>query len=731
MSLGTKLAQERRARLAAERMLELKKKELFAANRKLGRHAVELSNEIVETRAEVATVLNENKRVKSDLLVANRKTEIAERRLWQSITSIRDGFAVYDRNDRMIAANPAYLSLFEGAEHIKPGVHYKDILQFIANEGIFNLGSQAADEWCQLMMDRWRQSTPDAVVQRLWNGEYIKLIDQRGHGGDMVSLAMNITDTVRYEAKLMKAQEHAEAANRAKSAFLANMSHEIRTPMNGVVAMADLLRETQLSEEQELFVSTIKTSGEALLVIINDVLDYSKIEADKLQLRPESFDFERCIHDVTTLLHHSAHEKGIELLVDYDLFLPTLFVGDPGRLRQILTNLIGNAIKFTLEGHVLVQVVGVMGPDKRDAELHVVVQDSGIGIPKDMLGHVFGEFNQVEDDQNREFEGTGLGLAITRRLIEMMNGEIWVESTQGSGTTFGFKITLPVQENCEYIPTPLPKDIQNVLVVAPHEVNSGLLKKQLEQHGATVRVCTKSEEAMELAKTTDLILADDTPTGLDVLAFCESVRLTGATAPLIALTNNREAFTQKKREECAVHLLSKPVSRAALCQSIQAAANGTHHAGAEPDNAGPRKLRVLVAEDNSTNRLVMEKLLKSLDVELAFAKNGIEAVEMHSQLRPDMMFMDISMPIMDGKQATQEIRAKEKSNGTRTPIIAVTAHAVVGDEEGILSAGLDSYLTKPLRKAEIFEAISRYKPKDAIDPFTQIQMSETLDQASG
>ncbi|PSL19108.1 histidine kinase dimerization/phospho-acceptor domain-containing protein [Shimia abyssi] len=309
MSLAKRLADERRARLAAERLLELKQAELFSANRKLGKHAAELSNEIVETRAEVANVKNENSRVKSDLQVANEKIEIAERRLWLSIASIRDGFAFFDAQSRMIAANPSYLAVFDGLENVQPGITYSEILECITDEGIFNTGDASAEQWREEMLARWHQPTPEPVVLRLWNGEYIKLIDQRGHGGDIVSLALNITETVRYEAKLKSEQQRAEAASRAKSAFLANMSHEIRTPMNGVVGMSDLLLDTSLSEEQRLFVNTIKNSGEALLVIINDVLDYSKIEADKLKLRPETFDLERCIHEVTTLLQLSARQK--------------------------------------------------------------------------------------------------------------------------------------------------------------------------------------------------------------------------------------------------------------------------------------------------------------------------------------------------------------------------------------------------------------------------------------
>lgn len=358
MSLANKLAEERRARLAAERLLELKQAELFAANRKLGNHAQKLSNEIVETRAEVAMVRGENQRVKTELGVANKKIQIAERRLWHSIETIQDGFAFFDADNRMIVANRAYLAVFEDLEEVQPGITYPRILQLLTEEGIVNIGAELPAEWRARLQDRWQQDDPEPMEIQLWNGEHVRIFDRRGPTGDIVSLALNITSSVRYEEQLHEARERAEAANRAKSAFLANMSHEIRTPMNGVVGMADLLTETELDSDQRLFVDTIKNSGEALLVIINDVLDYSKIDADRLVLHPEAFDLEKTLHEVVMLLQPSAQAKGLTLDVDYDMQLPRRVIADPGRIRQIVTNLMGNAVKFTLDGHVRLHVSG-------------------------------------------------------------------------------------------------------------------------------------------------------------------------------------------------------------------------------------------------------------------------------------------------------------------------------------------------------------------------------------
>ena len=412
MSLASKLSEERRARLAAERMLELKQAELFAANRKLGLHAQALQGQVTETRAEITTVRSENKRVKAELGEANLKVEAAERRLWHSIDTIRDGFAYFNSDNQLIAANNSYLATFDGLEVIKPGVNYVTILQMMTDEGIVNTGDLSPADWRRMMLERWMMPQPEAIVVRLWNDLYIKLIDQRSPKGDLVSLGMNITETVEYEKQLKRARAEAEAANRAKSSFLANMSHEIRTPMNGVVGMAELLADSELEEEQQLYVNTIRNSGEALLVIINDVLDYSKIEAEKLQLHLEPFDLERCIHEVLLLLQPTVRGKGLNLVLDFDLFMPTAYVGDPGRVRQIMTNLVGNAVKFTTKGYVMIRVTGVPDFDTGQTKITITIEDTGIGIPTDKVKHIFGEFNQVEDERNRQFEGTGLGLSL-------------------------------------------------------------------------------------------------------------------------------------------------------------------------------------------------------------------------------------------------------------------------------------------------------------------------------
>ncbi len=730
MSLANKLAEERRARLAAERMLELKQAELFAANRKLGLHARALSEEITQTRAQVQTVQDENQRVKSDLSAAQEKIQIVERRLWQSIQTIRDGFAIFDGDDALVTANRAYLIIFDGLEEVQPGISYARVLQLLTEEGIIDTGSFTPAGWRDMMLERWQSPRPEPVVMRLWNDQYIKLIDQRGAGGDAVTLGLNITETVQNEHALKEAQERAEAANRAKSAFLANMSHEIRTPMNGVVGMAELMRETALTEEQELYVDTIRNSGEALLVIINDVLDYSKIEADKLTLTAGPFDLERCIHEIVLLVAPAAREKGLELLIDYDMFLPTMLIGDAGRIRQVLTNLIGNAVKFTPAGHVLVRVVGLQPEGGGETDVHITIEDTGIGIPANKIEHVFGEFNQVEDERNRQFEGTGLGLTISRKLIELMGGQIWVDSQEGAGSAFGIRLALPVATAEESAAPPdLRGVLKHVLVCDPLPVNRQVLTRQVESLGLRVTGATTPQEARQaMGEDIDLVLCDHTPPGLDGLALARELA-SGPAAPTVVVLSADPADTSTNDPPGGAPFVArKPISRQALVRLLSEMAQRieTPDAAITPANANParistsrRSMRILAAEDNRTNQLVFSKMIRSLDIELRFAGNGEEAVDQFQTFSPDLIFMDISMPGMDGKQATAAIRRIEAAKGHHVPIVALTAHAVEGDRDAILAAGLDAYLTKPLKKGAIIDTIVSNAPVDANPPLVE------------
>ncbi|TGD67545.1 response regulator [Tabrizicola sp. WMC-M-20] len=841
MDMTERLAKERRARLAAERLLEQKSRELFAANERLAMHARALSDQIVEQRtvareaqSEAQALKGQNADIATALQEAHSAAVVAERRLWDSVDTIRDGFAVYDPDLRLVAANAPYLKAFESL-NISPGISYATLMNLCAESGLVRLGDTPIDDWVAHMLSRleaevieplvvqmsngnyyrimsrrtldggmatlaidmteqmriWAavEAIPDGFVlfdredrlltcnqqyrdiypetadilrpgvtfedmlrhglargkyaeavgreaewmserlaahrapssiheQKLSNGRWLRVLEQSTPDGGRVGLRVDITDWKEQQAALEAARLQAEAANRAKSAFLANMSHEIRTPMNGVVGMAELLCDTELSEEQRLFAETIRSSGEALLVIINDILDYSKIEAERLTLHPEPFDLERTIHEVTMLLQPRARAKGIRLMIDYDMFLPTRFVGDPGRIRQVMTNLIGNAVKFTDTGHVLVRVVGPEGAVDVQ-QVHVTVEDTGIGISAANIDHVFGEFNQVEDQQNRKFEGTGLGLAITRRLIEQMDGTVWVDSEPGKGSCFGFRISLPVSEPAPEVR--LPITLRRALVVDDQFINRTILERQLAPHGIAVTLCRSGAEALTtLAQDArfDVVLTDHDMPEMDGVTLARQIRAAGHQMPLVLLSSN-PLLARAEGEDAGLNVvLQKPLLRADLYRHLQALSVAVPAPMAELPAAVPpapkptqRQMRVLAAEDNRTNQLVFAKMVKDVDIELRFAANGCEAVELFQSWAPDLVFMDISMPEMDGLEAVRAIRVIEDGQGT-VPVVALTAHAMDGDAAEILAAGMDRYLTKPLRKSAILDVLAAYCPPD-------------------
>ena len=708
MSYHESLTMERRARLAAERLYERRQAELAEANQKIATHARLLTDQFAVKRDEAELLRRESRIVRDDLERAQEAMHIAERRLWDSVQTIRDGFAVFDPEQTLIAANKAYLAPFDGMSGVEPGISYRELLFLAVEEGLIDIGSEPRDGWVARMLARWRQPAIEPVTIRFWNGQFARLIDRRTRDGDMVTLALNITSTIRRERALKRAREKAEAANRAKSAFLANMSHEIRTPMNGVVGMADILLETAVTEEQRLYIQTIRNSGEALLTIINDVLDYSKIEAQRLTLHPAPFDFENTIQDVLTLLSPSAQEKGLTLGLDYDLFLPTRLVGDAGRIRQVLTNLIGNAVKFTQSGAITVRVVGRPG-GVGFRHVTVSIEDTGIGIPPEMRRHIFGEFNQVEDEMNRRFDGTGLGLAICKSLIDLMSGELWVDSEVGKGSCFSFRVKLPVAE-AEGGQQRIADWIERAFLVDADERSRQLTTSQLIALGLPV---VSIRDAMSLRKAplgpNDILVVSDASGDAGTAPHLRQLIMDARPALTLLLTRN-PAYPVP--DNCGiVRVLPHPVLRQNLLDAleVQDPPDAVTSETAPPRSDMPqglRALRLLAAEDNKTNQLVFAKMLAGLDIEILFADDGQDAVDKFDTFRPDIVFTDISMPRMDGKEAAARIRAIEADTGrARVPIVAMTAHALDGDADTILASGMDHYLSKPIRKADLVAQI--------------------------
>jgi hypothetical protein len=625
-------------------------------------------------------------------------------RLWSALDTLRDGFALFDSNLRLVAANRAYLSAFQDAPSIRPGMSYGEMLASAA-QGVVDLAGRSAAEWLDDMASRLdRQEVPSRIV-RLRSGRHIRLVERRSPSGDLVSHAVDVTRAVQREQELQAALQQAEETTRAKSAFLASMSHEIRTPMNGVVGMAELLCGSGLNADQRLFAETIKSSGEALLTIINDVLDYSKIEANKMRLYVESFDLERLIHEVMMLVTPAAREKGLALGVDFDLFLPTTYLGDRGRIRQILTNLVGNAVKFTRKGHILVRVVG-LETEPGHYELHLTVEDTGMGIAPENRSRIFAEFDQVEDRANRAIEGTGLGLAITRRLVDMMNGSIWVDSELGRGSSFGIRLTLPLAENHPGGDKVEQLTVRRALLVDDDLFSAALLERQLRTYGLTTTHCPGLAGTLDLIAATpaadapDVVLIDPRLGDFDAEVFLQAVRRSWQKVPPVIL------MVDSLGEWAALDpaaVLRKPIMRSDVYRSLLSLAGCDRI----QENWNGKALRkVLLAEDNQTNQLVFRKMLQGFDLDLFVASNGREAVELWQTAAPDLIFMDISMPEMDGRLATQSIRWAEASQGrARVRIIALTAHEIEGTKAELLDLGFDGQLTKPFRQADLVDAL--------------------------
>jgi len=660
---------------------------------------------------------------------------------------------IYDRNDRVVQYNRAASEYYSRRnERLWTGRTLANVLEGAAARRFTDPKSAKAQAWIDDICDARRATVESGepliaeTAEATVNGDdvstkYSQVLLAKLPGGYVVDLRTDISDLKRNEkvlaereAELEASRDQAEASNRAKSEFLANMSHEIRTPMNGVIGMTDLLLETPLDTDQRLFANTVASSAQSLLTLINDILDFSKVEAGKMELNEEPFNLRRMLDDVAALLSIRAHGKGVELVMNYAPELPERIVADSNRLRQIINNLAGNAVKFTEKGHVSINVGGeVVG---NNVNLHIELEDTGIGIPADKRDAVFRMFEQVDGASNRRYDGTGLGLAIASRLANLMGSSITLDSEPGIGSKFGFSVTFPIDtaEADELdVVSGVSVEGKTVLIVDDLPLNCTLLRRRCELWGMNTVVAKNGAEALALMQGTsvksphiDVAVFDFQMPGMDGHSLKRQFAGDPVLSkiPVLLLSSVDQAVQGAEVSELGFHrTLVKPVRNEALWEGLQSAI-ALNDPGAVSGAASPKKTEsvrvmttetstdvasierteqcILVVEDNLVNQLVITTMLESLGYEVELAENGREGEEAFIEHQPDLVLMDLSMPEVNGLECTGLIRQYEEDKSVaRCPIIALTANAMAGDREQCLAAGMDDFLPKPVTLEQV------------------------------
>ncbi|MBI1311325.1 response regulator [bacterium] len=538
----------------------------------------------------------------------------------------------------------------------------------------------------------------------------------------------DISKRKKAERELRESKESAESANRAKSDFLANMSHEIRTPMNAIIGMTELVLDMELTQSQRDYLSMVRSSSESLLTLINDILDFPKIEAGKLELEAVAFSLQECLGDTLKSLALRAHREELELACHIDPSVPDWLIGDPARLRQIIVNLVGNAIKFTEQGEVVVHA-DVDEQSNGSVLLHFSVTDTGIGIPPQKIKTVFGAFEQADSSTTRRYGGTGLGLAICARLSRLMNGTVWAESELGKGSTFHFTARLGLSD------AP-PKTIERrivqgnrVLVVDDNATNRLILDEMLRNWGIEVTCVESVDKALTVLRASresgrpfQLVLSDvhmPDRDGFDLAQEMHDDPSMSEAVIMMLTSGDRSGDVVKCRDLGVASYLRKPVKQSELFDVLVAALGIDGMDESQPSGQANDDiitttlppLRVLLAEDSIVNQKLALALLKKWGLTVSVAQNGVEAVQQATTQEFDLVLMDIQMPEMDGLEATRRIRTHQVSTGGHVPIIAMTAHAMTGDREECLEAGMDSYVSKPVRSWQLKQEIAKFFPK--------------------